>query len=80
MKNEIRIEEIRLEDYSKLKDIIRQQQLYHYDLNGPYKERFLKINEVNFQEYMMKKKVFNYICSNSGRYNNRLFIGQYKQP
>lgn len=53
--SEIEIEEIKIEDYGRLKDIIREQQLYHYQLNGPYKERFLRINEKNFQEYMMRK-------------------------
>lgn len=56
MFDEIKIEEIKLGDYARLKDIINQQQLYHYNLNGPYKERFLSINEVNFQEFMKKKK------------------------
>lgn len=56
MNDEIKIEEVELEDYAKLKDIINQQQLYHYHLNGPYKERFLRINEFNFKEFMQKKK------------------------
>lgn len=52
----ISIEEIRIGDYKKLKDILSKQQLYHYNLNGPYKERFLRINEKNFEEFMRKKK------------------------
>ncbi len=55
MIEEIEIEEIKIEEYNKLKDIISKQQLYHYNLNGPYKERFLRINEINFQEFMKKK-------------------------
>ena len=52
----ISIEEIKIGDYKKLKDILSKQQLYHYNLNGPYKERFLRINERNFEEFMRKKK------------------------
>ena len=55
MNNEINIVEIKLENYKMLKDILEQQQLFHYNLNGPYKERFLEINEQNFQEYMSRK-------------------------
>ncbi len=28
---------------------------YHYNLKGPYSERFLEINEDNFEEYMKRK-------------------------
>ena len=52
----ISIEEIKIGDYKKLKDILSNEQLYHYNLNGPYKERFLRINERNFEEFMRKKK------------------------
>lgn len=55
MNNEINIVEIKLEDYDVLKDILKEQQLFHYNLNGPYKERFLEINEKNFQQYMSRK-------------------------
>lgn len=55
MIEEINIEEIKIGEYKKLKNIVNKQQLYHYNLNGPYKERFLKINEVNFEEFMKKK-------------------------
>lgn len=55
MDNKIEIVEIKLEDYSMLKDILQEQQLFHFNLNGPYKERFLEINEKNFQEYMSRK-------------------------
>lgn len=57
MINEIVIKEIKIGEYKKLKDIVYEQQLYHYNLNGPYKERFLKINETNFEEFMKKKKM-----------------------
>lgn len=55
MNYKVNIKEIKLEEYHMLKDILREQQLFHYNLNGPYKERFLEINEKNFQEYMSRK-------------------------
>lgn len=58
MLDKIIIEEVKISEYGRLKDIINKQQLYHYNLNGPYKERFLKINEINFQQYMSKKNKF----------------------
>lgn len=56
MIEQINIKEIKIGEYKQLKDVINKQQLYHYNLNGPYKERFLRINEVNFEEFMKKKK------------------------
>ena len=29
------------EDYLELRDIIERQQQFHYDLGGPYSDRFL---------------------------------------
>lgn len=56
MIEQINIKEIKIGEYKQLKDVINKQQLYHYNLNGPYKERFLRINEVNFEEFMKKRK------------------------
>lgn len=68
MIDKVSIEEIKIEEYEKLKDIISQQQVYHYNLNGPYKERFLRINEINFQEFMMKKrKAITYVAIIEGK-------------
>lgn len=57
-KEELKIEELHIEEYDRLKDILAQQQLYHYNLKGPYSERFLRINERKFKEYMGKKKKY----------------------
>ena len=51
----ITYKEVKIGEYYLLKDILNEQQLYHYNLNGPYSERFLEINENNFEEYMKRK-------------------------
>lgn len=53
--NDITYGEVKIGEYYLLKDILNEQQLYHYNLNGPYSERFLEINENNFEEYMKRK-------------------------
>ena len=56
--------EVKIGEYYLLKDILNEQQLYHYNLNGPYSERFLEINENNFEEYMKRKhKSIVYVAS-----------------
>ena len=37
----ITYKEVKIGEYYLLKDILNEQQLYHYNLNGPYSERFL---------------------------------------
>lgn len=60
----ITYKEVKIGEYYLLKDILNEQQLYHYNLNGPYSERFLEINENNFEEYMKRKyKSIVYVAS-----------------
>lgn len=56
MDDTIKIRELNIEEYGCLQDILYQQQLYHFQLKGPYSKRFLKINEVNFANFMRRKK------------------------
>lgn len=51
----ITYKEVKIGEYYLLKDILNEQQLYHYNLNGPYSERFLEINENYYEEYMKRK-------------------------
>ena len=60
----ITYKEVKIGEYYLLKDILNEQQLYHYNLNGPYSERFLEINGNNFEEYMKRKyKSIVYVAS-----------------
>ncbi|MCI8383777.1 MAG: GNAT family N-acetyltransferase [Clostridia bacterium] len=55
---DITIRELPIEKYHELENILEQQQLYHYHLNGPYSDRFLEINAEKFKCYMEKKPAF----------------------
>lgn len=53
----MQIKLLNINEYEKLTDIINEQQQFHYNLNGPYSERFLRINATNFKEYMERKNI-----------------------
>ena len=54
------VKKISAEDFSTLEQLIKEQQLFHYNLDTSNNERFLKIGVKEFTEYMEEET--DYIC------------------